>query len=156
MSAVMGIKGPVIQDKKPEFFSLKTQLLDDGRHTQPLAETENLWTWLRVYATGGENTLHAHPHEDHFFIVLDGHGIFYGPNGEQKELSRNEGLMLPAGTFYWFHAEGDVPLVMLRCGAQDGKGDRRERINIDGNPLHGESKENKFRPPVYRKGSNYE
>ncbi len=156
MSEVTGIKGPVIQDKKPKFFKLTTQLLDDGRHTEPLAETENLWTWLRVYATGGENTLHAHPHEDHFFIILDGRGIFYGPNGEQKELGRNEGIMLPAGTFYWFHAEGDTPLVMLRCGAQDNKGNRRERINIDGNPLHGESKENKFRPPVYREGAQYE
>jgi mannose-6-phosphate isomerase-like protein (cupin superfamily) len=155
-TAPMGIKGPRIQGKQPRFFKLQTQLLDDGRHTQPLAETESLWTWMRVYASGGENTLHMHKYEDHFFLILDGSAIFYGPNGEQKKLGRNEGIMLPAGTYYWFHSSGDVPLVMLRCGAQAGDGSVKERIGIDGKFLHGESKENKYRPPVYRDGSQYE
>ena len=46
----MGKFSPLCEDKKPQFFSMRTQLVTDGRSVNPLAETENLWAWIKVYA----------------------------------------------------------------------------------------------------------
>ena len=78
---------------KPSFFRLRTQLVDDGRSEQQMFETENMWARMKVYASGGENTLHAHMSEDHAFIILAGTATFFGPNGEEKSLGRNEGIV---------------------------------------------------------------
>ncbi len=99
------------------FFSMKSQLLDKGNTEIPLAMAEKLWLKIKVYAEGGENQLHAHPHQDHSFIVLQGRARFYGPDGESRECGANEGIMLPAGAFYHFSNITDEPLVLLRIGA---------------------------------------
>ena len=44
----------------PTLFSLKAQMLDKGRTDTVLAATEDLSVRLKVYASGGENGLHAH------------------------------------------------------------------------------------------------
>jgi mannose-6-phosphate isomerase-like protein (cupin superfamily) len=153
----MGKNSPLGTEGKPVLFKLKAQLLDDGRSIVPLAETENMWTWIKVYASGGENTLHAHPNEDHMFIILSGTAIFYGPNGEEKELGRNDGILLPAGTLYHFNASSKDPLVLLRVGARHGGGaEDMYRVGADGGPLPGGSKKNKWTPPVYREDEYYE
>ncbi len=105
------------------FFSVKAQLLDKGNTETPLAMADKLWLKIKVYAEGGENQLHAHPHQDHSFIVLQGRARFYGPEGESRECGAFEGIMLPAGTFYHFSNIADEPLVLLRIGAvvDDGK-----------------------------------
>lgn len=105
----MGYFSAISKAGNPKFFKLRAQLLDDGRDIVPLAETDNLWTWIKVYASGGENVLHSHENEDHMFIVLHGRARFYGPNKEEKELGRNEGLMLPAGTYYYFNSCAEEP-----------------------------------------------
>ena len=74
----MGIVGPVSEAGNPEFFDLRVQLLDEGRSVKPLAETSSMWTWMKVYASGGENVLHAHKNEDHMFLVLSGRAVFPG------------------------------------------------------------------------------
>jgi hypothetical protein len=53
-------------------------------------------------------------------------------------------VLLPHGTFYWFKAVGEEPLVLLRigCAAQEGA-TSRGRVSIDGRPMAGDSKENK-------------
>lgn len=102
---------------KPEFFTMRAQLLDAGNTETPLAVGEHLWLKIKVYAKGGENKLHAHPYQDHSFIVLDGRARFHGPRGEERELARNDGIFLPAGSFYWFETISDEPLVLLRAGA---------------------------------------
>ena len=152
----MGKFSPLCHEKKPEFFSLKTQLVEDGRSVNPLAETENLWAWIKVYASGGENTLHAHNNEDHLFVILQGSAVFHGPNGEKKQISKNEGIMLPAGALYNFSCTSEEPLVLLRAGARAHVGDLRDRVAADGNPLPGGSKKNKFKPPVYAEGKFFE
>ena len=48
-------------------FSLKAQMLDQGRTDTVLAATDDLSVRLKVYASGGENGLHAHVDEDHVF-----------------------------------------------------------------------------------------
>ena len=152
----MGLYSPLADGSKPKFFDLRTQLVADGRSLKPLAETESLWSWVKVYASGGENVLHAHTNEDHLFIILAGKAVFYGPNGEERELGRNEGLMLPAGTLYYFHASSEEPLVLLRVGARAKDGDIGDRIGADGSAIPSGSKKNKFKPPVYREGEYFE
>jgi mannose-6-phosphate isomerase-like protein (cupin superfamily) len=102
---------------KPGFFHMGAQLLDAGNTETPLAVGDHLWLKIKVYAKGGENKLHAHPYQDHAFIVLDGRARFHGPRGEEKELDRNDGIFLPAGSYYWFETISDEPLVLLRAGA---------------------------------------
>jgi mannose-6-phosphate isomerase-like protein (cupin superfamily) len=142
---------------KPSFFRLRTQLVDDGRSEQQMFETENMWARMKVYASGGENTLHAHMSEDHVFIILAGTATFFGPNGEEKSLGRNEGIVLPAGSFYRFHATSQEPLVLLRVGCHTkDRGDLKDRMGIDGGPLPGKSTANKYKPPVFRPNAFYE
>jgi len=152
----MGNFSPILTEGNPQFFKLRAQLLDDGRDIVPLAETENLWTWIKVYASGGENVLHAHVNEDHMFVVLNGRAKFYGPNKEEKELGRNEGLMLPAGTSYYFNCTSEEPLVLLRVGSRANDGDLKMRLGPDGDEIRGGTKKNKWKAPVRREGAYYE
>ena len=75
--------------------------------------------------------MHAHVHEDHSFIVLEGEATFHFdsednarvlglPSGREpapRVLKPYEGVMLPKGTYYRFESTGDGNLVMLRVGA---------------------------------------
>lgn len=141
------------RNARPTTFALAAQLLEQGRTDTPLAATEDLTLRLKVYASGGENELHAHPQEDHAFVILQGSAKFHGPEGEMVELGAHEGLMLPKGSFYWFEATSAEPLVILRVGSPDrGKQSEPYRINSDGAPMKGDSKENKTVPVIYREG----
>ena len=135
-------KGAGSRDVKPTTFRLHAQLLDQGRSNTYLADTKNMWATLKVYASGGENGLHAHPTEDHMFVIMQGSARFYGPNDEAVDLGKYEGVMLPAGTYYRFHATGDEPLVLMRVGCRTGEQDPSGRLNIKGEPMPSESKEN--------------
>jgi len=133
-----------VKEGKPSFFRLKAQLPKLGRTNVPLAASKNMWVVLKTYAQDGENELHAHPNEDHTFVVLQGRASFRGPNGEEKTIGTHEGVLLPRGTFYWFKAAGEEPLVMVRIGcAASEAAFHRGRINIDGKPMKGDSAENK-------------
>jgi len=85
---------------KPTFFTLAEQLPKQGRTDTPLAASDKMRVVLKTYAADGENGLHAHPNEDHTFVVLQGEVTFYGPNGEIRTIGKNEGVLLPHGTFY--------------------------------------------------------
>jgi mannose-6-phosphate isomerase-like protein (cupin superfamily) len=139
---------------KPTIFRLHAQLLDQGRSNTQLAETDNMWATLKVYASGGENGLHTHPNEDHMFVVMQGSARFFGPDGETVDLGRYQGIMLPAGTYYKFLSSSEEPLVLMRVGCQAGAGDPVGRLNIQGEPMPGDSKEN-GRVPVIPKPDAY-
>ena len=64
--------------------------------------------------------------------------------------------MLPAGAYYWFEAISEEPLVLLRVGCRVGAQDPGGRLNIRGEPMPGDSKENKRVPVVYRDGEFFE
>jgi len=142
----------------PSFFSIRPQLLDAGNTEEPLAVGEHLWVKIKVYAKGGENKLHAHPHQDHSFIVLDGRARFHGPRGEDRELGRNDGILLPAGSYYWFETISEEPLVILRLGATTGGGHPDTRIMDDGEPKIRRGRDEIFisKDVAYREGSFYE
>ena len=132
----------------PSFFRLRTQLPAAGRSDLPIAATERMTVILKSYAEGGENEIHAHPHEDHVFVVLQGQASFHGPGGELKVASTYDGVVLPAGTFYRFVSSGAVPLVMLRVGCAEAGSDIFARIAIDGNALEANSTANRQVTPV--------
>ena len=137
-----------VQTGVPTFFSLEAQLPVQGRTNIPMAASQSMWVVLKTYASGGENELHAHPSEDHTFVVLQGKATFYGPAGEQKIIGPNEGVLLPHGTFYWFHVCSQEPLVMVRVGGAAGEGDRFGRIDTEGKVMEGDDPRNKQVPVV--------
>ena len=139
----------------PQLFQLKTQLLSKGRSDSILADTELMTVRIKCYAQGGENALHAHVAEDHAFIILDGAARFTGREGEIGVLHRNQGIMLPKGTYYKFESCGDIPLVLLRVGAAKEK-PKVGRISPNGKPLPGNSSENKHEEGVPVEGLFYE
>ena len=138
-----------IKQGQPTFFKLEAQLPTQGRTNIPLAASENMWVVLKTYASGGENELHTHPHEDHTFIVLQGQAKFYGPAGETKIVGANEGVLLPHGAYYWFHVCSEEPLVMARIGAGTLDGDRFARLDSEGGVMEGDDPRNKQVPVVF-------
>jgi len=129
---------------KPTVFNVAGQMLARGRTDTPLAATEDMSIRLKIYSEGGENELHAHPGEDHSFIVLQGSMRFYGPENEETKLGPNQGIILPKGNMYWFTAIPGEPLVMLRIGSPNyQKLLEIDRVNADGNPMRGDSKKNR-------------
>jgi len=141
----------LISNTKPTPFSLKAKMLAQGRTDTVLAATENLTVRLKVYASGGENEIHAHPYEDHSFIILQGSAKFFGPENEQIELSQYQGIMLPKGNLYKFFATSDEPLVMIRVGNPAHKNMKfPTRINQKGVEMKGDSKENKKEEVIYK------
>jgi mannose-6-phosphate isomerase-like protein (cupin superfamily) len=131
----------------PQFHKLRAQLPSKGATDIPYAATDRLWVVLKTYASGGENELHAHPNEDHIFLIMQGRAEFYGPNEETRILGHNEFVLLPRGTYYYFKSIDSQPLVMLRIGAiVDPTDDPIYRVNIEGNEMDGFSKENKSVP----------
>jgi mannose-6-phosphate isomerase-like protein (cupin superfamily) len=144
-------------DTRPSAFKLTAQMLDQGRTDIPLAATEDLTLRVKVYASGGENTLHAHPSEDHSFIVLQGSARFEGADGELAHLGVHEGIMLPRGTLYSFLATSDQPLVLLRIGTPNGdKQGSGNRLGKAGGYMAGDSAENKTVPVIFRDGDFFE
>jgi mannose-6-phosphate isomerase-like protein (cupin superfamily) len=142
------------ENTKPSVFTLRAQLLDQGRTDTVLAAAEDLIIRLKIYASGGENELHTHTGEDHSFIVLQGSARFFGPEGEEIELGAYEGIMLPRGSFYRFYATSKEPLVMIRAGSPSPrKQEPPHRLDIEGNELRGDSQENKSVPVVFRAGA---
>ena len=101
-----------------QVFDLRTQYLQQGITSEYRARTDLLTVLIKVYAEGGENRMHAHPEEDHSFIVLEGEATFHLETDDNVRVVRPfEGVMLPKHTNYWFQSSGDSNLVMLRVGA---------------------------------------
>lgn len=138
-----------------EFFRLRAPLLSQGRLDEVLSETELMQIRMKVYAEGGENTLHTHTSQDHSFIVLQGRAVFYDKEGNSRTVGRYEGVMLPRGAYYWFHAEEGEPLVMLRIAAKS-ESQTGPRLNIHGQPMAGDSEENKQVEPIIIPGAFFE
>jgi len=99
-------------------FSMRNlPLLEQGTTYDPLATAENLWMSIKVYASGGENALHAHGGEDHAFIVLQGKATFTFGDGRSAVVGKYEGVMIPKNALYKFQADESENLVLLRVGA---------------------------------------
>ena len=97
-------------------FSLKVERLSAGKSEMLLAQANELELRMKVYAEGGENTLHAHLDHDHSFVVLDGQATFTDSDDNEMVVGKYEGIMLPRGTHYCFCNSGEGNLVILRAG----------------------------------------
>ena len=109
---------PNVAIDKAVLFSMRNlPLLEQGTTYDPLATAENLWMSIKVYASGGENALHAHGGEDHAFIVLQGKATFTFGDRSSTDVGKYEGVMIPKNALYKFQADESENLVLLRVGA---------------------------------------
>jgi len=140
------------QDKpKTAKFSLKTPYMKQGRVTQLVAETANMWIHTKVNAEGGENEIHKHIDEDHAFIVLEGQMSVFDENGGEIEVKQHQGVMIPKGAYYRYLNTGEGNLVVIRVGAGikgQKQGGEEMRVRPDGKPLPAYSAENKTVDPI--------
>jgi mannose-6-phosphate isomerase-like protein (cupin superfamily) len=103
---------------RAQTFNLTTPYLQQGITSDERARSDLLTVLIKVYASGGENRMHAHVYEDHSFIVLEGEATFHlDDENDARVLKPYEGVMLPKGTYYRFESTGTGNLVMLRVGA---------------------------------------
>jgi len=133
----------------PSFFHIRAQLPQQGRTNQVLGASKYMNVVLKTYASGGENEVHAHTNEDHVFVVLKGSATFFGPRGEERQVSKNDCVLIPSRALYSFHANEGEALVMLRVGAAiDPGSDILARVDEHGSPFDGYSEKNKEVPIV--------
>ncbi|HMA79324.1 MAG TPA: cupin domain-containing protein [Candidatus Binatia bacterium] len=140
------------QDKpKTQLFSLKTPYMKQGRVTQLVAETANMWIHTKINAEGGENEIHKHMDEDHAFIVLEGQMSVFDENGGEIEVKQYQGVMIPKGAYYRYLNTGEGNLVVIRVGAGvkgQQQGGQEMRLGKDGKPLVSGTPENRNLPPI--------
>lgn len=132
-------------------FSLRTPYMKQGRITQLVAETENMWIHTKINYEGGENEIHTHLDEDHTFIVLEGQMSVFDEKGGEIKVEKYQGVMIPKGAYYRYLNTGAENLVVIRVGAGiKGKpqGGEEMRVRPDGKPLLAYSEENKTVPPI--------
>ena len=80
---------------RAQIFNLTTPYLRQGITSDERARSELLTVLVKVYASGGENRMHAHVHEDHSFIVLEGEATFHFDGADNtRVLKPYEGVML--------------------------------------------------------------
>jgi len=140
-------------DEKPGayVYSLKTPYMKQGRVTQLVAETENMWIHTKINAEGGENEIHCHLDEDHSFVVLEGQMSVFDEKGNEMSVKQYQGVMIPKGAYYRYLNTGSGNLVVLRIGAGikgQPQGGEEMRVRPDGRPLPSGSIENKTLPPI--------
>jgi mannose-6-phosphate isomerase-like protein (cupin superfamily) len=136
-------------------FSLKTPYMKQGRVTQLVAETANMWIHTKINAEGGENEIHAHLDEDHSFIVLEGQMSVFDEKGNEMQVKQHQGVMIPKGAYYRYLNTGPGNLVVIRIGAGvkgQPQGGEEMRVRPDGRPLPAGSVENKTLPPIEMPG----
>jgi mannose-6-phosphate isomerase-like protein (cupin superfamily) len=141
------------QTEKPRAytFSLKTPYMKQGRVTQLVAETANMWIHTKINAEGGENEIHTHLDEDHSFIVLEGEMSVFDEKGNELKVKQYQGVMIPRGAYYRYLNTGSGNLVVIRVGAGmkgQPQGGEEMRVRPDGRPLLAGSVENKTLSPI--------
>ncbi len=140
---------------KAKLFSLKTPYMQQGRVTQLVAETPNMWIHTKINAQGGENEIHTHLDEDHSFIVLEGEMSVFDEKGNEMRVKPYQGVLLPKGAYYRYLNTGAGNLVVLRIGAgvrNKPKAGAAMRVRPDGREILGGSVENKSLPPIEMPG----
>jgi mannose-6-phosphate isomerase-like protein (cupin superfamily) len=90
-----------------------------------MALTDNVVSTVQIFEKGVHNNLHVHLVEDGYWFVLGGRARFHGEGDTIiAELSKFEGVLIPAGTKYWFEGIDDEPLEILRVNYRVREGPR--------------------------------
>ena len=96
-----------------------------GRKAFLLALTNNVISTVQIFPKGVHNALHMHLTEDGYWLVLGGRARFYGEGDTIiAEPGKYEGVLIPAGTKYWFEGISDEPLEILRVNYRVHPGPR--------------------------------
>ncbi len=151
----IGPKSDPIGETGAKKFSMRgLPMLSQGTSFDALATAENLWLSVKAYASGGENSLHAHTREDHAFVVLQGKATFHFADGSHCEAQPFEGVMLPKNTLYRFQADEKENLVLLRIGAAQRQTAGIDQLQKHGSPmeLKGTTLDDDGTPKVSRAG----
>lgn len=149
-------KNPIDHGPDPQLVSLRTQLASAGHTKDLLAQTDLMTLHIHCYAPkGGENGLHAHVEEDHVFVCLQGEALFRGLDGPLPPLRKHQAIFLPKGSFYSFSNETNEPCILLRFGASK-TGNSSARLDPDGRPIAGRSKQVGARKPVLIENAFFE
>jgi mannose-6-phosphate isomerase-like protein (cupin superfamily) len=114
-------------------FTVKPQLLKQGKTSTRLVRTGHLNSGVQVVATGGETNLHAHSSQDEIWFVLSGEATFY-TEGDRivARLGKHDGLLIPHNAAYWFESSSEVGenLVIMRFGAAVPEAGPDRRIDL--------------------------
>ena len=155
MNATAAAKVKENETPKAQLFSLKTPYMEQGRVTQLVAETPNMWIHTKINAEGGENEIHTHLDEDHAFIVLEGEMSVFDEQGNEMQVKPYQGVLLPKGAYYRYLNTGNGNLVVLRIGAgvrNKPQAGGPMRVRPNGQEILGGSVENKSLPPIEMQG----
>jgi mannose-6-phosphate isomerase-like protein (cupin superfamily) len=150
-TSAMAAKLKSQEKPKTALFSLKTPYMKQGRVTQLVAETANMWIHTKINAEGGENEIHTHLDEDHAFIVLEGQMSVFDENGGEIEVQQYQGVMIPKGAYYRYLNTGAGNLVVIRVGAGikgQQQGGQEMRLGPDGKPVVTGTPQNRNLPPI--------
>ena len=117
---------------------------------------------IKCYASGGENELHVHKHEDHTFVAVQGSATFQQMDGRATTLYRNGEIFISLGAYNTLAETGGEQLVLLRVGNKyqptNASGERRSSetgLDTDGKVLHGGSAASKHVKDVSIDGALY-
>ena len=96
---------------------------DESRRHFYLCKTDLLVSEIQVMAPGAQVNLHTHLDLTGVWIVLSGHFTFYGRGDVvYGELDRFQGMLVPAGSHYWFKNTGTVTGELMRVDVQTPPG----------------------------------
>src|SRR6266511_4308403 len=96
---------PPVEQKTDGFqlFKIHPQLLDSGKETTSLINSDIMNCTVMVAQNGGETIVHAHESMEQVFIVLAGQCTFYSTLHEVVGvLGPMEGILVPRGTTSWY------------------------------------------------------
>jgi hypothetical protein len=68
-----------------------------------MAASDKMGVVLKIYAADGENGLN--PIRTRTFVVLQGEAEVLWAEPRDTTIGKNEGVLLPHGTFYWFKSD---------------------------------------------------
>ena len=112
----------MIEGEIPEPFKvakIQPQMVSRGKMGNSLFRTDILGTTVQVVTEGGETNLHAHAGSDATWLVISGQATFYAKGDKVvARLDKNEMLLIPRGTPYWFESSSKEPLVIMRFSAR--------------------------------------
>jgi len=89
--------------KKPSFFKMRAQMLDKGRTTRARQDREHVGDAQWSTPPARERAEHP-PHEDHPSSCCKAARATTDADGGHTDVGKHEGIMLPAGAYYWFEA----------------------------------------------------
>jgi len=117
-------------------FAYRKPVFERGKQVVLLGRTDRMVAAVQVLKSGGENNLHAHPHQDGFWMVLRGRVRFYGEGDVLLgDFGVGEGIIVPRGSLYWFESAGDEELELLQIQSfdvalPDMAAIMRDRVNV--------------------------